>query len=255
MRKKRQWSEGSGLTQRNYADSPLVTREDFVTFLRTGAGSPSESFLNHLLNVCKEVLLRERLPDHLRPVVWYADKSWRDLPKDWQPGDFAGLKRGEVPAVSITDIRGATKEDRFIMSDSDAGYAARILHRITMLNAALLQEDGLGDALSDAYRIGRLAMEWEVKRDWEPSALTGLKVIAGGSRGGRQKSENTRERNIELALEYQRRRAIAHSTLSNSELKKRVGRDLADLGRSASISAIDRGLKFLSGKGARPDGD
>jgi hypothetical protein len=77
-------------------------------------------------------------------------------------------------------------------------------------------------------------------------AQVGAKSVAGAKKGGNAKagSSSKLERDIELAWEFQRKRAKSGSTISDTALMERIGsRD--GLKRSAAIAAIKRGLAAL----------
>ena len=105
-----------------------------------------------------------------------------------------------------------------------------------------------------AFTLGRLWGEAVMQDLWNDAAMRGLDVAAGAARGGRSRAADIgrRDRDLELAREYQRRRP--GSRLSDSALKadigkhhviKENGRPWPPIGRSAAIAAINRGLKML----------
>jgi len=78
------------------------------------------------------------------------------------------------------------------------------------------------------------------------AAKEGAKAGAAASVAPRK--NKLRKRNIEMALKFVERRRLAiaaGSNISESDLKQQIGRAMAELGRSASIEAIDDGLKHL----------
>jgi hypothetical protein len=74
-------------------------------------------------------------------------------------------------------------------------------------------------------------------------AFNYAKSVAAGHRGGREPGE-TKERDIQMAREFQKRRSS--SSRSDSALKADIGRK-HELKRSAAIEAVNRGLKKLCG--------
>jgi hypothetical protein len=94
--------------------------------------------------------------------------------------------------------------------------------------------------------VGAAIIEGEALREH----ATGARLRRRENKGGRP-TENARDR--ELAREFLRRRK-AGATVSDSALKAAIGaRSYPALGRTASIDAINRGLKILSRKESKPD--
>jgi hypothetical protein len=124
--------------------------------------------------------------------------------------------------------------------DSDEDFAARVLRSVIRVRDAIKKQ-----------RAERAAMEG-VKLG-ETIALHEVKVLRNReNRGGRPPPS---ARNRLMAEEYVRRRK-SNSNVSNTALKRNIGADrkfmasiqAETLGPSASVEAVDAGLKKLSGK-------
>jgi hypothetical protein len=77
----------------------------------------------------------------------------------------------------------------------------------------------------------------------------GRKIREAAARGGRRNPQRDRS----MAIEYLKRRPLCRATVSNSELKRRIGAEYG-LKRSAAIEAIDRGLCKIRPPTGEPDG-
>jgi hypothetical protein len=141
----------------------------------------------------------------------------------------------------LTNEKALSSITHTVPEDSDEDFAARILRSIIRLREAIKQQ-----------RAERAAMEGIALG--ETITLHGIKVLRNrANRGGRPCS--TSSRNRLMAEEYLRRRKS--SKLPPTALKKKIGADRKfmapingkkTLGPSASVEAIDAGLKKLSGK-------
>jgi hypothetical protein len=91
--------------------------------------------------------------------------------------------------------------------------------------------------------------EADIKRIMETAEIieTHHKRVRGGKLGGRPK-DTTSNRDIEMAREYLRRAPT--SRVKPTRLKELIGYD-RDLGRNASIEAVDRGLRKLGHQGSK----
>lgn len=76
--------------------------------------------------------------------------------------------------------------------------------------------------------------------------------VAAGRRSGQARRKQKNRRNVEMAREFNRHWSNSKG-ISRTALKKRIGKDHG-LARTASIDAIDDGLKSLSGNRGTPDG-
>lgn len=87
----------------------------------------------------------------------------------------------------------------------------------------------------------RSAMEGLLKM---PFLKTGMKLRAAAKRGGPKKGTKA-DRNVQMAREYQQRLPAAR--MSETALKEEIGRKHG-LRRSSAVTAIEDGLKKLSGR-------
>ena len=157
------------------------------------------------------------------PDGWEKDPRHKLGPKFVKAGDTLGL---------VTDKFGW---------DSLEGYAARALGKIGLYRATL--DRAPREAAYFSFELGLIMQECFMKFRFEADAITGKKVRDGGARGGPPPGQKA-ERDRDLAREYLRRQK--ESGLSATALKEKIGRGRG-LGRSASIEAINRGVKILSG--------
>lgn len=152
----------------------------------------------------------------------------------------AGMTFHRTGGLKIDDRFAATGTD--YQDDSEIDYARRFLSLIRSIRDATARTN-IEQVATWAFDLGALMREAEIKFEWEPAAMTGKRVRDGGARGGPPPGR-TKQRDSELAQKYLRRQK--ESGLSATALKAKIGKD-SGLGRSASIEAIDRGLKILSG--------
>ena len=133
-----------------------------------------------------------------------------------------------------------------VADDSPEDYCDRVLTWIDHARHARSTNDfdNYGRAV---YVVGMLVSEYNLKTDWETPALAGKKSLEGATAGGKLRSRtlknSNKERDLKMAEEFQKLRS--RSRLSDSALKEKIGQRF-DLGRSAAIARIDRGLKLLS---------
>ncbi|MFP1631220.1 hypothetical protein ACLB6G_05740 [Zhengella sp. ZM62] len=167
---------------------------------------------------------------------------------DWNAAIDEG--GGDFGAVTLSAMRGF----RIIVKQEGKGPHVRdsipwFAQQIVQLHNIAKAEIARGNADSAArfaYEMGVLVERVRMKSGWEPAALTGQKVrheTPGAIRGGRQKGQ-TLARDVALAKEFLARRS--RSRLSDTALKASLGADHG-LSRSASIDAVNRGLKKVSG--------
>lgn len=134
--------------------------------------------------------------------------------------------------------------------DSPREFAARIVSAYRL--AQIYISEGNADAAANAaLTMGWICSQFEMKRNWEPDALRGKKSREASRRGGVEPGA-TLPRDVEMAREFLSLRLTARA--SRTAIMERIGAK-RDLGRSASIEAIKRGLQKLSGEPAKPDSD
>lgn len=165
-------------------------------------------------------------------------EGWVKAAEEWARDTLVGAGHpGEVLGIEkvLVKIAHAAAED------SDEDFAARILRLIIKAR--------------DAIKRGRA----------ESAAITGVKLgeaiafqMVSEARNRREnkggRPSNGSQRNILMAREFLRRRPS--SKLSDTALKAKIGADqlfmastkAQTLGQSASVAAIDAGIKKLSGK-------
>jgi hypothetical protein len=95
-----------------------------------------------------------------------------------------------------------------------------------------------------AFELGELCEQLVIKCGWEDHALRGKKIITAAASGGQARRGKNDVRDREMAEEFQRR--ARQSNKSMTALKEEIGKSHG-LRRSASVAAIERGLKILSG--------
>jgi hypothetical protein len=124
----------------------------------------------------------------------------------------------------------------------------RTLSRCADLEAARRTGyQGMADAISVAHVLGCFRI---VQHE---AAITSREAnLVGIERAKANRQRRTVPRNVQLAQEFLRRRSIS-GNLSDTRLKERIGKDLYGLGKTASVDAIDDGLKKLSGNVFKPD--
>ena len=146
----------------------------------------------------------------------------------------------EFPGGGCWGLKHLVVDRRGFAIDSAEGYAARAIDGIAYVKDARSQGD-LDRTVLEAMTLVAMLSEADFKHKFEPAALTGIRVREGASRGGRPPPND--ERNIAMAREFQATRATA--TNSDTALKASIGKRYG-LRRTASIEAIDQGLKKLS---------
>ncbi len=149
--------------------------------------STFDSRMAHVETWARSVLTAAGLPDRRGFFVRYPDGRWVEAPKDWETRDLRDfLGRGE----SICTLGKLVEGKPF----THEWYTVRFLDNLDFLNA-LIQRGEAARAASFAFTLGRLVQELDFKLDWEPNAITGEKVRAGGKKG----AERSR-----LMIEYRR---------------------------------------------------
>ena len=132
--------------------------------------------------------------------------------------------------------------------DSLEDYYDSLLTWIGITRDAIARADGDWIARG-GIQIGMMIRELQMKADWEKPALAGRKSYEGAKAGGNRRvkllKRKRSERDLKLAKEFLEKRARSDG-LSASALKEKIGKQHG-LRRTASIRAVDRGLKFSSG--------
>jgi len=232
---------GSGITARTQVRivAPFEEEEIGALFGRVGRLTFS-SVLASAETVAAEILTAAGLPPRFG-LYWRADAGpWTELQKGapmeaWRSGHAIDCQKG---VWSIAKKGGHEP-------DSAVGYAAQVADRIGWIRHHL-SKGATEKACLESLQLGGLVQEAQMKQRWEPAALTGQKVrheTPGANKGGRKRGE-TISRDMRLAKEFQRKRLS--SPLSDTALKQAIGKK-DELGRSASVEAVNRGLKKLSG--------
>lgn len=191
--KKRQYFSGSGRTKKGF----------FIDGSDEGETPPNSNFIGikpHFHNNknlfeqirahCQEVLRSHNMPDTLRPVAWLEKEKWRDLPEDiveeMNDTDIFVSAFAYMAAKSFCEREGigsddeqlrnvceATKYDKYLMSDSQAGYAARLLQDMSSIEERFkVISDTCGDSkelrhlIFELFELGALTKEAELKYQW-----------------------------------------------------------------------------------------
>lgn len=137
----------------------------------------------------------------------------------------------------------AVAEARGFAPGTAEHYAARLMLSLGLVRRAI-SNGNAAEAAWLACEYGRLTVEIGVIFEHEDDAIRGKKTAKGAKEGGRLRGRQTAERDKFLAREFLKR--SGGGGVSESALKARIGRNQSQLSRSASIAAIDRGLKILS---------
>jgi hypothetical protein len=152
-------------------------------------------------------------------------------------GTFEGRYRAiEANAKAIMEAVDATDEDR-----QDASLALKLL---ALTRDAISRQDA-ASAAQWAAQLGELVERFDLAAEWQADALRGRAARDNGGMGGRPADV---DRDIAMARAFQRG-PTPGSRLSPTALKEEIGKAWG-LKRSAAITAVDRGLKILSGKPA-----
>ncbi|MCC7253178.1 hypothetical protein [Hyphomicrobium sp.] len=183
---------GSGITQREH-----VTYVPGVPLpeggLRNVIAPPIEEVWEEYRVACQKTLRHFGLPDDLRPVLWLDKEKWEELRPDlraaveavWEHradnGAWALFNSAEEwKRGTIMSVDNAAKHDEFLLSDSPAGYAARLLFLIEAATRILRELESIVPSgqelrplrLCELMRtIGGLETEIRIKKVWEPTAL------------------------------------------------------------------------------------
>lgn len=149
-----------------------------------------------------KILEKLGFPNNLRGVIWLGKNKWIEMPddiKDAYNKDEAEKLSGLIQKyneenkanISILNVYQATSEDEYLLSDSAAGYAARLLHMLPAQQTLDRIINGqFFDPELDIYSLylrgiefGLIYGEAKLKFNWEKLALNGKKVKDGGKRG------------------------------------------------------------------------
>ncbi|MET3521455.1 hypothetical protein [Mesorhizobium abyssinicae] len=179
--------------------------------------------------------------EDMMPAMKRWTETWNAARKEGG-GDYGAVTL-ELVKQSQNILSGAG--ERPFLDHSQEWFAEQILIHHKIVKNAVAKQDA-DTAARFAYQMGFLHCQAHMKAKWEPSALTGQKVrheSPGADKGGRKIGKNI-SRDVSMAKEFQERRKS--SRRSATALKEEIGRAYG-LGRSASIEAINCGLKKLSG--------
>jgi hypothetical protein len=187
------------------------------------------------------------------PQVTYSGEDMMLAMKRWTENWNTARNEGggDFGAVTLAVVKQcqailARVGERPFLEHTEGWFADQILIHHNIVKNAISNKNA-DMAARFACQLGYLHCQAHMKARWEPAALTGQKVrheSPGADKGGR-KSGNNIARDVEMVKEFQKSRQT--SPLSDTALKQKIGAKAYKLGRSASIEAINRGLKKLSG--------
>jgi hypothetical protein len=166
--------------------SPL-SADDYAALAHELEKNTIETFLSHVEEWARKVLVTAELPDHLKAVRRDAEGRWfDDLPKGQRNKKLADAPK---PGEAIVTLLGLVKE----RPHSPEWLAAQIL-RFAWGTRHYMKRDRAEDAVWNAILLMQTIALTDFKLEWEWPLDVGIRVIEGGGQRKAKPQEDEHKR-------------------------------------------------------------